>query len=703
MKFLFRRFAPLAFFASVSPLIAHGQSHWLPYGPDGGDARSFASDPHDHNHIYLGTTSGTIYDTHDGGQSWKRIARVGKRDDLVLDNIVVDPADPNHVLVGGWVLDRADGGLYVTTDGGKTWQPNGQMNGHSIRALTVAPSDPKTMILGALDGVFRSTDAGATWTLISPQGSTELHEIESIAIDPKNAQTIYAGTWHLPWKTTDGGKTWTNMKQGIIDDSDVFSIIVDPSNAQNVFLSACSGIYRSTNEGANFTKVQGIPSTARRTRVLMEDIQHTGTVFAGTTEGLWRTTDSGHTFLRNGDPGWIINDVNIDAQNSNRVLLATDRTGVLVSNDGGTTFAPANKGFSARQISAVAQDKSNPSKLYVGVINDKTAGGVFASEDGGLTWTQKSNGLGGADIFSLAEAPDGTMLAGTRHGIYRLKGDNWQSSGLVLALPPEVDPNAAKPVAKGRRGKQAARAKASSNPAPKGNTGKSASTVETAKVAPKRAASVTTGPQRSTPAQQSNTGVFAMTTSEGTVFAATEEGVLYSTDNGMSWNRLRSAKDRPYRQVDALGSKVVAADLQAIAVSTDKGMTFKTVTGPSGLTYVSSIAVDETGRIWLGGREGVFFSEDDGATWKTNPHLFVPDVSALFYDATGKRVLVTSNKPNTIVFAVHTPDMKVTFQEAGWALRGVRPVGDHLVGITPYDGVVLQPKMVDSQPAGQKS
>ena len=46
----------------------------------------------------------------------------------------------------------------------------------------------------------------------------------------------------------------------------------------------------------------------------MEDSKQTGTVFAGTTEGLWRTTDSGHTFTRNGNPGWIINDVNIDPE-----------------------------------------------------------------------------------------------------------------------------------------------------------------------------------------------------------------------------------------------------------------------------------------------------------------------------------------------------------------------------------------------------
>ena len=78
-----------------------------------------------------------------------------------------------------------------------------------------------------------------------PPGSREIHEVESLAVDPANPDIVYAGTWHLPWKTTDGGKNWHNIKQGMIDDSDVFSIILDPEKPSTIFLSACSGIYKS--------------------------------------------------------------------------------------------------------------------------------------------------------------------------------------------------------------------------------------------------------------------------------------------------------------------------------------------------------------------------------------------------------------------------------------------------------------------------
>ena len=65
----------------------------------------------------------------------------------------------------------------------------------------------------------------------------------------RTPNVIYAGTWHLPWKTTDGGATWTSIKQGIIEDSDVFSILVDPKQPKVVYLSACSGIYKSEDGG----------------------------------------------------------------------------------------------------------------------------------------------------------------------------------------------------------------------------------------------------------------------------------------------------------------------------------------------------------------------------------------------------------------------------------------------------------------------
>ena len=132
------------------------------------------------------------------------------------------------------------------------------MHGKSIRAMALAPSDHRIIVAGALDGVFRSKDGGETWERMSPATNGEIKNIESIAIDPRDPSIVFAGTWHLAWKTNDGGLSWHPIKNGVIDNSDVFSIIVDHRNSSVVYLSACSGIYKSERRQL-FHKIQGMP------------------------------------------------------------------------------------------------------------------------------------------------------------------------------------------------------------------------------------------------------------------------------------------------------------------------------------------------------------------------------------------------------------------------------------------------------------
>jgi photosystem II stability/assembly factor-like uncharacterized protein len=639
---------------------------WLPYGPDGGDARSFAVDPHDNQHLYLGSATGWIYESHNGGEQWKRLARIGNRDDLVIDNIVIDATDSHRILIGTWVLGSDDGGLYVSKDGGATWSVEPEMKGQSIRALVSTPSDPKIFVAGTLKGVYKTVDAGSHWKLISPEGSKEIHEVESIAIDPKDPKIIYAGTWHLPWKTTDDGANWSNIKEGVIDDSDVFSIIIDPKDPNVVYASACSGIYKSETAGARFQKIQGIPSTARRTRVLMQDPQHQNIVFAGTTEGLYRTSDSGKTWIRTTGPELIVNDVFINPSDTNRMMLATDRGGVLVSNDGGASFRPTNAGFSARQITSYVEDMQRPGTIYVGMVNDKAWGGAFVSTNGGLTWTQKSAGLEAHDVLSLGQASDGTILAGTRHGIFRLNGELWTKVDKVsLELPVVEAPPAPKPVTR-KKGAGARK--------------------PVAKVAPKK---------KPAPKPFDNV-VFAFARDGQQVFAATAEGVLKSLDNGQSWTLVADPQGHVWYSIASSKSTVLAASLSKVTLTTDDGQTWTSINPPSQLTQITAVAVDGFGGLWIGGREGVYLSEDKGATWQIVKNLYVRDVNNIFYDEKGQRILITANSSTTIAFAAHLPDKKVNYWNTGWNLRLMRPVGDHMVAATLFDGVVIQPEMVNS-------
>jgi photosystem II stability/assembly factor-like uncharacterized protein len=611
-----------------------------------------------------------MYESRNGGGDWKRLGWIGKRDDLVLDSIVVSGADSKRIVVGAWVLGSPDGGIFLSKNGGATWESVGDMQGQSIRALTPSPSDPKLLVAGTLKGVYQSTDAGEHWKLISPAGSQELHEVESIAIDPVDPQIIYAGTWHLPWKTVDGGQHWANIKQGVIDDSDVFSIIVDPKDPKTVFASACSGIYKSQTAGQVFQKIQGIPSTARRTRVLMQDPTNRNIVFAGTTEGLWRTVDSGSTWQRTTGPEVIINDVFVDPTNSNRVMLATDRGGVLASNDGGNSFVQSNAGFSARQITSYLADASNPATIYVGVVNDKALGGVFASMNGGLNWSQMSSGLNGHDVFSLVQGPDNNLLAGTRHGIYRLQGAVWSRVDNVTFNPPPAPPSKS-----GKKTSGHTTATAAAHKAPEGSTHKTAA--------------------QSAHAFEAAVNAFAR--GGDTLYAATSTGLFASATSGQSWKEVPGFEPKSWNFVAARKATVLASNLNAAVLSLDGGQQWTPIKLPETLDQISAMAVDDAGGLWVGGRQGIFVSDDKGATWQTIKNLFLRDVNSIFYDVESQRVLIAAGSKNTIAFAVHLPDRKVQYWNTGWNLKMVRPMGDHLVGMTWFDGVVIQPRMIDSK------
>ena len=727
-------------------LLSLGTAHavpWLPFGPDGGDARRFASDPHDHSHLYLGTANGWIYESHNAGESWKRLTMLGKRDDLILDSIVVDPADSRHIVVGAYAVDRPDGGLYISYDGGANWISQAEMRGQSIRSLSVAPSDSQVWVAGTLKGVYRSTDGAKRWKLISPPDSNEIHEVESVAIDPTDPAVIYVGTWHLPWKTTDAGQNWANIKNGIIDDSDVFSIIIDPDAPQTVYASACSGIYKSVNAGNLFVKVQGIPSEARRTRVLLQDPGQLTTVFAGTTEGLFRSGDSGKIWSRITGSDIIVNDVYIQQGDSKHVLIATDRGGVLASNDGGDTFRSSNGGFSARQITSLRHDSKHPATLYAGVVNDKEWGGVFESDNGGVNWTQRSDGLAGRDVFSLGQAPDGTIIAGTAHGLYRLESasETWNrvedtpraNAKADTDTPPALPSMATRPpVPVGRnqfaksqglhgilRESAPKHIKGGSRPAiairpkpaaKKRVVAKAAVNRRSAHPLPLKRIVVSTSihpvakpehveakaPALPTVQESFDGKVFSLVTAGDTVLGTSTEGLLSSKDNGLSWQPAGPSNTTDWRLLAAAGTQVAAASMYGIFVSSDAGTTWKQVPLPEAFSRVAAIAVEPTGTVWIGGQEGVFVSSNAGETWTTPKNLYTPSVNSIFFDQSLNRILVTSQGPNDLVFSVQLPERTVTFTNTGWGMRFVRPVGDHLIAVTPYDGIVIQPKMIPS-------
>jgi photosystem II stability/assembly factor-like uncharacterized protein len=655
----------LLLIATVTTAVAQSTASWKPVGPDGGDVRSLAYDPANPDRILLGTSAGQIYVSNDTGNSWSRFARIGKGNDYVLDNIIFDPARPGVIYVAAWTLESEGGALFRTTDNGKTWQPIKEMEGKSIRALALAASDPKTLVAGALDGVFRSRDGGDSWERISPERHAEIKNIESLAIDPTNPDVVYVGTWHLPWKTTDGGRTWSHMKNGIIDDSDVFSIIVDPRLPATVYLSACSGIYKSENSGEIFNKIQGIPFSARRTRVLQQDPRNSSVVYAGTTEGLWKTLDAGRTWKRITPTNVIVNDVMVDPRNSERVLLATDRSGVQASGNAGLSFVTSNAGFAHRQVTSILADRRDNNVLYAGVVNDKEFGGVFKTTDSGAHWQQLSSGLGGRDVFTLVQDAKGTLLAGTNRGIFVYSPS---SSG-------------------------AAKTKASMSWAwiPSDRIVTEKTTV--IRKATKARKELT---RKTEKVEKLDAWVGDLTVFDGKWFAATSIGVFTSANEGRSWQPALAHAGTAIRAITTQPGLIVAAGRNTIFASTDGGATWYRGQVPQIVTNIVGLCKAGDQSVWLASREGAYRSGDGGKTWERVIRLPVVDLASCRYDAQAKRILVTGMR-STEIF--ESPDDGRTWRrsETGYLLRSLVDQSGRLVASTAFDGVVVQPAAETAQ------
>jgi photosystem II stability/assembly factor-like uncharacterized protein len=648
-------------------------SDWRLIGPEGGDVRSLAYDPANPNRVLLGTSAGQLFLSEDGGNSWALFAHLGPGDDYVLDHILFDPAHASTIYVAGWSLYNADeGDIFRSDDGGRSWRTLKAVHGKSIRALSMAPSDPNTLVIGALDGVFRTHNGGETWERMSPEAQQEIKNIESIAIDPVNPDIVYAGTWHLPWKTDDGGASWHSISKGIAFDSDMFSIIVDPKNPSVVYASACSGMYKSLNKAEYFHRISlELPHSAMRTRVLKQDPQRPSIVYAGTTGGLWKTTDGGAKWQLVSDDSVIVNDVMIDPRNPQRVLVATDRGGVLASDDGFAHYDPSNRGFAHRVIGGVVVDNKDPNRLYVGVVNDKDLGGFFVSNDGGGTWSQSNRGLDGRDILSLQQADDGLIVAGTNHGIFYLTSLSgaWQPATLVSGPPPQWQekPSDVKPSANASKSK--------------------ASVAGKHPVVAHKAAPLEHGiPLEKAPR------VRAIEITDQAWYAATNEGLFVSVDRGRKWYGAPVEGESDFIAVNGVADGAISLVSPKHAfLSRDEGKSWNEIACPQYVTGIYNLTASPDGSLWLATREGAIHSTDGGKTWE---HILgglpARNVFAVRYDAASQRLLATGLYVHGVFESKDNGQSWQRTPDTGVSIRTALNYRGRLLAASSYNGLLLQ-------------
>jgi photosystem II stability/assembly factor-like uncharacterized protein len=357
-----------------------------------------------------------------GNLHWRSIGPAntgGRVDDFAVARV---PGQPDAIYVA-----TASGGVFKSTNQGTSWTPifdrvDAMM---SIGDVAVAPSDPSVIWVGTGeannrqssswgDGIYKSTDAGRTWT---PSGLADTRHIARIVIHPENAQIVYvAAAGHLwgpneergVFKTADGGRTWTRVLF-VDDNTGATDLVIDPHDPQTLYAAMYqrqrkawgfngggggSGIFRSRDSGATWTRlVNGLPP-GDKGRIGLDIFQADPRVIfavveaAGRESGVYRSADHGETWQAwstlNPRPMYF-SQIRADPKDAMRVYLLGSNRGFYISNDGGKTF---NDVFSTihSEDHALWIDPDDTNHLIVG-----GDGGVSISWDRGETWLFRDN------------------------------------------------------------------------------------------------------------------------------------------------------------------------------------------------------------------------------------------------------------------------------------------------------------------------
>lgn len=305
------------------------------------------------NIVYASSLDHGVLKSTDGGQTWSAANR-----GLTIRRVyalALDPRSPN-VLYAGTGL-----GVFKTSDGAKTWRLAStgiDLSGDSlwhrrVEGFIWAIAAHGSTVYATGDGVWRSTNGGATWRSVLP------HDGVYVAIDTHRPQTVYASPGNprnTPRgsinKTVDGGRRWhaTGPAGVRLRDLDfVGPVVVDHRPPGTVYASVSQGLFASANQGRRWRELLSLGSAPRQVRAIA-----------------------------------------LDPVRANILYVGTWGRGVMKSDDGGQTWSALCFDGSRRGVPALAIAPTDPETIYAGVRwftgPDTQTGGMFASTDGGATW-----------------------------------------------------------------------------------------------------------------------------------------------------------------------------------------------------------------------------------------------------------------------------------------------------------------------------
>ncbi|HZN09616.1 MAG TPA: hypothetical protein VFB65_22665 [Pyrinomonadaceae bacterium] len=385
-----------------SPLeTAFSRLEWRSIGPAnmGGRIADVEGVPGDANTVYVASASGGLWKTTNGGVSWKPIFE--REGTISIGDIALAPSNPEVVWVGTGESNVRNSvsfgdGVYKSTDGGKTWQHMGLKDSERISAIAIHPQNPDVVYIGALGhafgpneerGVFMTTDGGKTWTktlYIDNQ-----HGVADLDIDAANPNILYAGMWSFerkPWthrsgsekggvyKSIDGGRTWNKLTNGLPKLMGRIGVRVAPSNTNVVYVivEAKDGtLYRSDDRGETFRNVSKQESIVSRgfyyTTVRVNPTNENHVYAVAST--LFTSVDGGKTFRSITSRSHIdFHALWIDPKNPKRMWHGQDG-GIGVSYDGGETWE-AVYNIPLGQFYQVHADNRQPFYYVMGGLQD---------------------------------------------------------------------------------------------------------------------------------------------------------------------------------------------------------------------------------------------------------------------------------------------------------------------------------------------
>ena len=593
----------------------------------------------------------------------------------VVNDVAFDPGDPNRVYAA-----TAAGGVWRSVDGGRSWElPGGDLTNYTVEWVEVDPGNPATLWAGVdrpgNPAMFRSTDRGATWKLLTDATQGEggrMHPVgQRIAFTPGKGTTIFVPSTNLHYRSDDGGKTWRDFR---VPNQDAYTFAVHPTDAKIVLAGGRGeslNVSRSLDGGKTW-KQTGIGLGQNSLSAIFFDPKDPKVVYAvaGTFGKIFKSTDGGDEFTQLTVPVGGTDDAFEVSMSPAGTLWAATEGGLLRSDDGGASWQQSDRGTGGYLVKSVAFHPRDPQRMLAG-----TGGtGVYLSTDGGSSWTESSQGLTAGWVEELygREGLPG-VFAQLSVGLFRFDG---ATSWTELREPFEDDEKAEldgmlfdrnqatvifahegssywMSTDGGRRWQEPEKKEPSMRDMMRGNL----ATPEFKSMAQDAAnfrtlyAGVWSSPDpgqavwKTTDSgktwKPAGAGLpeeavqHLVSTAANTVLAVVDNEQLWrTTGGGSSWSQVGSGlPEEELRQVAADPGdpqRVFIATEKGLFRSTDGGGTFAKVGGALAEEDVEAVVADGKGNLYVGTFNGVFRSSDGGGTWTAmNDGLLNTDVRAL--------------------------------------------------------------------------